>query len=192
MINNNNNEYYFYNYNFKDIAFYQNKKSYNIFIYEDFMKEIIFNTPNLNIPFGIEDYNNKKILNLEFKNIKLNNNLYNLYSNIKNVESFFINLNKNENIIKRPFPNNLLNDIKNKKFISSIKDKENFDPLFRIHLKKVKRKYLTTFKKKKNNEEILYHEIKKMNGIFCICLKSLWISNDSYGLIWNLQSSILN
>jgi hypothetical protein len=192
MINEKMSDYYFYNYNFKEIAFYNNKKSYNIFIYKEMMKEIIFNTPKLNIPFGIEDYNNKKIVNLEFKNIESNNNIYNLYSNIKNVELFFENLIENSKIINRDLPNNLLNDIKNKQFISCIKEKKNFDPLFRTHLKKIKKKYLTNFKNKNNNEEIIYSNIKKMNGIFSICLKSLWISNESYGLIWNLQSGKLN
>ena len=180
----------YYNHNFKNIAFYHNKTSYNIFIYKDMMKEIKIQSSILNIPFGIEDYNNKKIINLELMNIKSNKDVYRMYSEIKSIELFFENFIKNSEIIDRDLPNNLLDDIKNKSFISCIKDRENSNALFRVHIKKIKRKYLTVFKKK--NSEILYNNIKGEKGIFIICLKSLWISNDNYGLIWSLDSGVLD
>ena len=182
--------YKYYNYNFKNIAFYQNKTTYNIFIYKDMMREIKIKSSILNIPFGIEDYNNKKIINLELFNIKSNNEVYKMYSQIKSIELFFENFLKNCNIIKRDLPNNLLNDIKNKSFISCIKDRENSNALFRVHIKKIKKKYLKVFKKK--NKEILYNNIKGNKGIFIICLKSLWISENNYGLIWSLDSGVLD
>lgn len=52
-------------------------------------KDISIEIPDVKIPFGIEDYNKKKIVNIEFTGMELDNKVHNFYSQIIGFENLF-------------------------------------------------------------------------------------------------------
>jgi hypothetical protein len=168
---------YFYNFNLDKLNFQKKRKTYFIYEFENFKNKLInFKSVKVNIPFGVENYNSKYILNLEYLN---NNFSHNQIVEIKKIENFFSNL-KDKNISLH-----LKEELEDKTFSSSL-NKRKDSILFRTHLKVQKKNIISEFKK--NNSLIIFNELKSHVGYFNIELKSLWTSKDKYGLIWIVKN----
>ena len=127
-------------------------------LYQEDCKDILFNFENMKLPFGIENYNNKRIVNLEFSNKDDNNYMYNLYSTLKGMENKI----STDNYIE----NNL--DLNGKEFVSCIRQNGKFDPLIRVNV---------------TNDVNIVDDIKKQQVVSgCIRLKKIWIWNNKWGL----------
>ena len=149
----------------------------------NYNKKIILTTPKLKIPFGVETYNYKKLINFELVNMEKDNDMHNFYKNIKQLENHFANMDTIE--------------LKNKQFVSCLKPRpgnsnnsNNFDPLLRIHLKTKSNKILTNFYKNDNNTRIISDEIKEKLAVCTIEVGALWISYYNFGLIFYLNDCI--
>lgn len=174
------------------------KKSHGIYHNN---KKIVFNTPPMLIPFGIEEYNDKMIMNLEFINYE-KGMMKRFYDDIVKLDNYFKKINtieNHENIIK----------LENKEYKSMVKIRNNFPPHLRVHLKKNKnmiitkfysnekehRKYETINKQGHNNyygKPLSYMDIKK--GDKCIAeieLTSIWNHEKSYGLLFSVKKIII-
>ena len=126
----------FFNQNLNRVVLKKNKKNYSVYFYKKKKNNIInFKSCELNISFGIENYNYKKIVNLEFDKLKESNIVHNTLSQIYLIEDFFENINKYKEDMKYTLPKSLFSDINEKEFVSNIKLKDNHNPLFRTHLK---------------------------------------------------------
>jgi len=175
-----------------DIIFIKQRNNYRLYINNNNNNSrIILRTPLMNIPFGVEKYKYKDILNLEFSNVNTNK-MYNFLTAIKQIDNFFINIMTNDikYKIKNKLPYNLLENIKGKSYVSCIKYRKNFDSLFRTHLRKTKNNIKSIFK---DTDDRLLNimDLKTNNGNFNIELESLWISNDSYGIIYYINEGVI-
>jgi hypothetical protein len=133
-------------------------------------EKIEIKIPTCTIPFGIETYNNKNIINC---NIDItNNNIYNLLGIIIQLENYL-------NIFKYS-PYNFKKSIENKKLYSNIKKNENTNNqnILRCHLKK--------------NTKILNGIVEK-NTKCSINLEigNIWITEDKYGIILYINEIII-
>ncbi len=147
----------------------------------------------MKIPFGIEKYFFKDIVNLEFLNFENNNYCKNFYSIICQIDSFMSKLSWNNSFQKElNLDDNLLNELKNKNYVSCLKTRpNNYDPLLRTHLSKKGSQIVTQFFTEDINKRksfINNNELEKKIGYFVIELGSLWINNDNYGLTWILKA----
>lgn len=171
------------------------KDTFKLFTMSLFGTErIMLKSPPMNLPFGIERYNNKDILNAEFTNNK-DNFIYNFYNTVKQVDRFMEKLSTdNDHKFKLTRDNTaLLNRIHDKSYVESIKKRpEKFDPLFRLHLKSNKNVYTTKFfSLNKDTQEKKYLQPSSIKGRMCILtieLSSVWTTSDSYGLLWYVDS----
>lgn len=125
------------------------------------------------IPFGIEKFYGKELLNVELGD---NNKEYNTLSLIKQLDSYLSNINN--------LPKSLSNVIANKVYISCIKQTKNTNKsLLRMHVRKNKNRYITNFVYK-NDEPILdLSQLKKKRCDISITVNNLWISDESYGML---------
>jgi hypothetical protein len=156
---------------------------------------MLFKTPKMRIPFGLEKYLHKEILNLEFSNLNEDNNeMYNFFTQIKQIDRFMQKLQWNEyiqNNMVTNIPKNLLESIKDKKYMSCIKYRPNkFDNLLRVHIKKRGHTISTTFVNT-DNEKILTDEIKERSGNFILEMAFIWVSKDNYGITWYVTAGKL-
>lgn len=153
----------------KKIYFFSEKKGYRI-SYN--MSKLKFSTPIFYNHFGIENYNNKEIINIYLDTS--DNEKYNFLTQIQNLENFFDNLINNTSVSK-----DLIKDLNNKIYYHSIKKSLNGNN-FRVHLKN------TDIYKMINGKKIILtkKEIVKKKCIFEIELSNLWINDFKYGLIW--------
>ena len=143
---------------------------------------ISIETLPMGIPFGIETYNYKNILNIEFSKMNNNNAMYNLYSTISQIDKFFSRLSYDKSIVSKiRISKKVLQNISGKSYVPSVRTRPHkFDPLFRTYIK----------------DNIIFHDtlnrhvdkkdIKLKSGIFILKLDSLWISKYNYGLIWGI------
>jgi hypothetical protein len=133
----------------------------------------------MNIPFGVEKYNYKDILNLEFGIKNGDNNIHNFYVNMANIDDFFKKLScDKQHIEKVKIPFNILHKIMGKTYVPSVRKRYNFDPLLRVYVKK-NLKFI-------NKDGSIISNIKSKTGTFTIVLDSLWISKYKYGIIWSI------
>jgi len=123
-------------------------------------RKIIFTLENVVIPFGVEKYNYKEIINLEIKNSKKDNIQLNNISAIRNLEKYFKD---------RP-------EFGSKFFKSTIRNNYGYDPLIRTHLKKSGKNTTTNVK----NGSL--HNLKNTVADITIELSSIWTTTDSYGI----------
>jgi hypothetical protein len=131
-------------------------------------KKIKFMLNNIVIPFGVEVYNQKEIVNIEIQ--PKNNESYNYISIIESIE----NKVKNSNI-----------DIfKNKNLISSIKDSK-YGKILRTHLISDPSIYIKSKTDSKIN--LMKTNLKNSESNVNISLKGIWIKDDSFGLYWSLS-----
>jgi hypothetical protein len=150
------------------------KKGYNLLYIDknNFNKKINIITPKIYVPFGIENFGNKLILNLEFSKYKTNNCVYNFYAIIKSLEKYV---------------NTSLNISSNKEtYVSCIKDRpEPYEPLLRTNIKKYGKKIITNIVSKCNTKTL--EDINKNSYIHVeLELNNIWISNGKYGINWDI------
>jgi hypothetical protein len=130
--------------------------------------KIKFNLNNIVIPFGVEIYNSKEIVNIEIQ--PKNNEQYNYISEIEALE----------NKIKE----NTLQVLKDKNFIPTFKDSK-YGKILRTHLTKDPEIYIKTKNDSKLN--LLKSNLKNSVSNVKISLKGIWIKDESYGLYWSLS-----
>jgi len=159
----------------------KNFKIYHIKYDPSKIYEIIsIKTLSMGIPFGIEKYNYKNILNIEFSKMNNDNAMYNLYSTISQIDKFFARLSYDKSIINKiRISKKVLQNISGKSYVPSVRTRPHkFDPLLRTYVKSnaIFHDTLNRYVEKK--------DIKSKSGIFILNLDSLWISKYNYGLIW--------
>jgi len=125
----------------------------------------------LDIPFGIETYNYKEIVNFEFKNKDTNNIVLNCYNKIKQLDNYF-----RTKLIEQ------YSDFRNKQYVSCLRSNDKYNPLLRTHIKKKSKNMLTRFREK--DEDVFPNTIKgKKCKKIILEVNNLWITDSSYGLV---------
>lgn len=123
------------------------------------VNDIVFTSPIVRTPFGIENYKNKQNINIEFTDMTHDNEVSNFYSYLKSIE---------ENIHNVQLEDVNLSELD---FVSSIKQTGKFDPMIRVNID--------------NDSEIPYDGCPKNTKIKAIIkLKKIWIWNERWGLYW--------
>ena len=139
---------------------------YKIFIEEDKkMKCLKFVLKNIFLPFGLEEYNNKYIINFE-----LNDN--------KEFENYIRKLEKNIN--------NLIDE--DSEIKSVFKKKENYNLLCKSYIKKNKNKFITIYKNLEDKDETLFNIKKNKNYDIELEISGIWKFNNLTGLYINIIS----
>lgn len=138
--------------------------------------KILFKTPIMKIPFGIEEYKGKLVANLEFTNKDTNKYMEEFFKDINKYDDFFNNIDNIDDL-----------DLSNKQYCNFIKIKEKYDPLVRMSLKRSKYRTITDCYLKNittnEQEKITTKEIRKNDKIQVIfCIDNLWIFGDKYGV----------
>jgi len=135
-------------------------------------KQIQIETPFMYLPFGVEQKYNDYIIKLQFKGLKKmteeNKNLEDFYYFIKNIERKISNILKIE---------------KNKKFISRLVEKKNYDDLLEI---KINKKFYNIEIKNVDNTMKNIYDIHKGSYIKCfLAFGKIWMNKDviSYKLL---------
>ena len=163
---------YIGDYNLKNIVLKKNRKNYSLYEFKDGVNRVItIKLTGMKIPFGVEKYGYKELINFEFLNKDKYNNSLNNYNKIKQIDSYFRGL----------------KDFNDKYYKSCIKERDDYDPLLRVHLKKRGKNILTTIQSK-NNTPVSVYELK--NALCCIELElqSLWTTDDSFGLLFCVKN----
>ena len=149
----------------------KNKKFVNLFCP---LETIRIKIENVFIPFGVETYNNKYILNLEFE---AKSNIHNNYiSTLSNLENKIINKKYETEI-------NIESYMVNKKFISSLKTSI-LGNILRTHISDLTEIYI--LKKDSSKMPIDKDNLKGTNVNLELTLKGIWINDDTYGFYWNV------
>lgn len=165
-----------------NIYFQKSKNNFKIFKKSgDKLEKIRLISPTVLIPFGIEKYKNKEIINIEFTDLHKSNEMYNFYTNIKQLDNYINKLSYDNELKKKLnnnyFNNEIINCVNNKTYISCIKERpNNFNPLLRVHIKK--NKIIST-----NNIPLDTTKIKNKLCIVDIEVDSLWFTSTGYGLV---------
>lgn len=142
-------------------------------------------SPRIYMPFGGELYNKKMVLNLEIDPEK-NNEYHNFYAKLNQIDIAFrdiiSNMKTDNDLIDEQFqikeiPNDMLNDIKDKEFISCIRNGKN-GFIIRTHVKNG-----VTPHSYDNKEFYTFSQIKNTYAYVDIELHSIWTSKSSYGYI---------
>lgn len=133
-----------------------------------------FNLENVGAPFGIELFNNKKILNIEIKNDK-SNYVYNVVTKLRSIEEFVETLKFDD------IPLNIKQILTNKKFMPTIK--ENIDKkgyIIRTHF------HGDVYLINKDNKMFLEDSNVKNTIINTkIVLQGIWYTDHNFGLLWS-------
>jgi hypothetical protein len=149
----------------------KNKKFINVFCP---LETIKIKLENVFIPFGIEKYNNKYILNIEFEKIS---NMHNNYlSTLTNLENKIINKKYGTEV-------NIESVLVNKKFISSLKPSI-LGNILRTHISDSTDVFI--LKKDSSHMSIDKENLKGTNINIELTLKGIWINDDTYGFYWNV------
>jgi hypothetical protein len=135
-------------------------------------KPIIYqiNSPIVYLPFGIENYNNKQIMNIDIK------------SQDKTTKPFLDTLIKLD-VYFRDNIKEIIPELEGLEYVSPIKKRNNIFNNYLIRTNIKKRGNMISTKCYENNEEITIFEIKKKSHIKLkleIC--NLWIYNNKYGI----------
>ena len=126
--------------------------------------EIIFTIPNVRTPFGIETYNNKRVINIEFTNKDKNNDVHNFYSELMGYEELFRNQIQIDDL-----------ETYDKEFVSSIRQNGKFLPLIRVNITKDTKLSINGCEPK----SFITGEIR---------LKKIWCWNNKWGLYFDAKS----
>jgi hypothetical protein len=125
----------------------------------------------ISIPFGVEEYQGKQILNIEVDNEKHNNYL----SRLEFIEN---------KIEQADFDPNIINILKNKTFTPTIKTSLKGKTI-RTHLMKNTDIYIKL--KNGNKMNIDYTNLKNSTANVLIELKGIWVTGTNFGLYWNVK-----
>lgn len=136
-------------------------------------KTISFEMNDVKFPFGIEEYKKKLLVNIEF--YKKNNQTL---SNINTIKQFEDNFKTLEGI-----PKKIKDELDNKLFKNSLKDEKS--PKLRCHFKNKGSKILD------DEGDPFYDPINQRVGKIKLILDSIWIHNDTYGLLWIIEEIII-
>nr|QBK88853.1 MAG: uncharacterized protein LCMiAC01_05350 [Mimivirus LCMiAC01] len=171
--------------NLYNIIFIPTRNNYELhFKNADGLHEIIISTPLMALPFGVERYKYKDVLNIEFND---SNNSKNMYNTMLQIDNFFMRLSSDKNMMKKmTHETNIYNKIHDKTYKSCVRTNQGHHPLFRTHIKNKKIKSLINERSKlrASSEENL---TKPIHGYFKLHLSSLWISKYDYGLTWYVK-----
>ena len=151
----------------------KNKKFISIFNSGNLLK---INLENIYIPFGVEKYNDKLIVNLEFlDSSNIHNNYLSLLTNLE------------DKINKKDYESevNIEAFIINKTFFSSIKQSK-LGHLLRTHITDSTKIFI--LRKDSTKMELDKENLKGVTGNIEISLKGIWINDKTYGFYWNLNS----
>ena len=169
------------NYNLKNMMITKKGKSYIAYILE-MGKQFVplkFQFNNVKIPFGIEKYNYKYIINIEF--IKNNKHL-NYVNNIRAIDNVMKHLYENKDDYNK-ISNGFKEDIKDKQYSSCLREKVKMNPLLRTHFRMKSNKII----KKINNTD----NIMNLKNKFCnieIELVNIWTTQYNYGFVIYINS----
>lgn len=162
--------------NENDISIRYLNKGYRIFVKGEKYK---FLTEKCTIPFGVEKYSNKDIVNLEFD--VTDNNAHNYVALIRDIDKIFGKINKNERTYMK-VPYGIHREFEKTYYTPSLRNRENNKIHHRCHLKKgVIHSSLCKTNNNEPNEQI---EPKYIKGE--IVLDHIWKHKDMYGLVWML------
>lgn len=126
------------------------------------IQKLMFQTPIMRVPFGIEENYDNLTLKLEFSNYKENIIMDKFFEFIKTLENDI---------------NKYLSD-KNLEFYSQLRINK-YDPLISLKILKSKNQILTEFCD--NDRFLIYSDIKKNNKIICnILIDNIWKSKKNY------------
>lgn len=150
----------------------KNKKFVNIFCP---LETIRIKLENVFIPFGVEKYNNKYILNLEFDKSNIHNNYISTLSNLEN------------KIINKKYETevNIESCLVNKKFISCLKTSI-LGHILRTHISDSTEVFI--LKKDSSKMPIDKENLKGTNVNIELTLKGIWINDDIFGFYWNVNN----
>ena len=122
--------------------------------------DIMFTSPIVRSPFGIEEYKNKQNINIEFTGMAHDNEVSNFFSYLRGIEENIQNHLQLEDI-----------DLSELDFVTSFKQSGKFDPMIRVNID--------------DNSEIPYDGCPKNTKIKAVIkLKKIWIWKDRWGLYW--------
>jgi len=170
-------EYLINDQDLNNIIFKRSGKKYSIYnknIYEKTYEKYTIKLENMLCRFGIEKYNSKKIVNLEFNEYKKNNKMLNQFNDIKQMDNFM----KNINLYNDSY---ILSDLEDKQYLSCLREKKNYNPLIRLHIKEKSKNILTNFTSRIDNVNLSDIKGRVCNVTFEI--GDLWINEYNYGLI---------
>lgn len=169
-----------------------NKKSFRM---TNGGKKLNYVSPYVYIPFGVETYNGKQILNIEVNTDK-NNNLYNFLSSISQIDNMLQNLQKditddqNEHYNENNIHNENKIQIENKKYIKDLVKGKQFVSCIRNgkngHLIRTYIKQGINIHSPDSKEFFKLSELKGRIAVIDIDLGNLWIMPDSYGYVLNV------
>jgi hypothetical protein len=175
------------------------KKNHSVFIKNNFGKKIRFivKATGFRCPFGVEKYNYKYIINLQFSNMK-NNITQNNFTIFTQIDNFLKGLSNEKNKPKCNYiSEQFCKELEKLQFNPSIKmfdaldnldenGNSKYDPLLRVHLKKSGKNITTkTFKRYNHKLEIVPLEmIKGKNLEVHLEMSTMWLTNINYGIIY--------
>lgn len=194
----------------------EKKKGYRV-TYK--MGKLKFKIMGGKIPFGVESYNEKEILNIElFKNNNHHNNTIHELNVISQIYEQFSKPHKKWEIknglsgeqsemqpeildglkekIKLPFvklPFDFINDVKYKEFCQSTKQVYNQNDICNSIYLRTHLKTRIDLYKRQNNKlvPIEYSELKGKTADFEIELGNIWVHDGKYGFIWYVNKIII-
>lgn len=148
----------------RDIKLSYLNRTYKIFIKGEKYK---FKTSKCKMPFGIERYNNKDIINLEFDTNM--NDGHNYIAMMKHCDKIFSKIQESGARMQKKF----IEDIQDKYYITSLKERDLGKVHHRCHVKKG------------TNIDIILDEKYKESDIYAeIEMENIWISKDMFGIVW--------
>lgn len=175
-------------YDFFKIGILEDKKNYKIIV----DGKVLLKSPILSMPFGVEKYYGKDIVNLSF-NTK-DNASNNFLATLRSIDSFFQKLQMEEDFAKNlqnKLPEGFLEKIKGKGYKSCIKQVGTFPPLLRCHLKRRGDNIISKFYESDKKTTCNPYQIAKRSGNMTIELGFLWVTNDIFGLTFYLNGGLL-
>ena len=160
--------------NFRKIVT-KNKQLTNYTISDLYGKRKTIKLFDVNIPFGIEKYLGKSILNIELN--PSNNNLhYNYNSIITEFENEFCDVNN--------FKPNITENIKNKGYHKNIKDSK-IGRIIRTHVLPSINVFTIDNNKK---HRVILSDIKMKTANIELELHSMWENDNNYGIMWYVKT----
>lgn len=159
------------------------KKSNDLFEKESYIplsksnQKITITLKNVIIPFGVENYNGKNIINLEL-NTKKSNKTYNAYATIATFEESLNLLHDNKNII-----NEFKESITGKSYYPNMRQSKD-GYIIRSHIfgqPKISTNFLGQLMSATLND------IKKTFANVVLELGSIWVTDNNYGINWYVR-----